>query len=442
MEAITVGLLLPSKVFKSIGTLLGRSILISRGDEMNIEQWRSKVKRMFPEYVVPAEVALSVVHQLCIADITNPFGLVFIDVPSSGKTTVLNFFADLEDLVYATDKFTPASFVSHASEKKHEELKKIDLLPRIKNKVFLVRDFAPIFGMRDDDLLKTMGILTRVFDGEGLVTDSGLYGSRGYKGEYLFMFLGASTPISPRVWKVMSGFGSRLYFFNMNTPDKNHVELARQLKSNYSFKEKELKCRKYTKELCKETFRGIKKINWDREKDNEQLLEEIAIVSQLVASLRGTIYVWKSEGRREANHTAPLIEKPDRINQALYNLARGHAIVCGRTRLADIDIGYVIQVALSSGPLERVKLFNLLIAHDGQLETQTIMDSLGFSRPTSLNLMEMLKHLKLVKEIIEDIPGLGKKPGRTETRIKLKKRYAWFISERFKTLKNLPQGQI
>ncbi len=409
---------------------------------MNIKQWRTKVGRIFPEYVVPAEVALSVIHQLCIADITSPFGLVFIDVPSSGKTTVLNFFADLEGLVYATDKFTPSSFVSHASEKKEDALKKIDLLPRIKNKVFLVRDFAPIFGMRDDDLLKTMGLLTRVFDGEGLVTDSGLYGSRGYKGEYLFMFLGASTPISPRVWKVMSGFGSRLYFLNMNTPDKNHVELARQLKTNYSFKEKELKCRKYTKELCKETFRGIKKVNWNREKDKDQLLEEIALISQLVASLRGTIHVWKSEGQRESNYTAPLIEKPDRINQALYNLARGHAVVCGRTHLEDIDVGFVIQVALSSGPLERVRLFNLLIDNDGRLETQTIMSSLGFSRPTSLNLMEMLKHLKLVKENIIDMPGIGKRPGRTEHKIKLRKRYEWFISERFKRLKNLPQSQI
>jgi len=183
-----------------------------KGRQVEIEEWRQTINSNFPELIFAAEVGLSVIVQLLIKDITNPFGLVYIDVPSSGKTITLNFFTGVEELIYGTDNFTPASFVSHAANVKRDELEKIDLLPRIRYKVLLVRDLAPIFGEREEDLRKSLSILTRVFDGEGLQTDSGIHGRRGYSGDYLFMFLAASTPISLKTWKAMSNFGSRLFF--------------------------------------------------------------------------------------------------------------------------------------------------------------------------------------------------------------------------------------
>jgi len=406
---------------------------------MDIEIWREKVGKLFPEYVISAEIGLSVIHQLCIKDISNPFGLVLVDVPSSGKTIVLNFFSELKDIVYATDNFTPASFVTHASEKNKEDLEKIDLLPKIKDKVFLVRDLAPIFGMRDDDLLKTMGILTRVFDGEGLLTESGLHGQRGYKGRYNFMFLGASTPISPRVWKVMGGFGSRLFFFVMNTSNKDYIALAKQLKAKFSPKKKVRFCREYSGELIKNTFKGVRSIWWDREEDAQSLLEEIAIIAMLVASLRGIIKVWLEEGfSGDVNYTSPQIEKPDRINQALYNLARGHAVACGRMTLNDEDIAIALSVALSSAPLERVKLFKLLIKNNGELNSKIVMSELGFSNTTSLRLIGMFQQLKIID--VEEKVTL--EPGRPEKVARIKEEFSWFLSSRFKKLNNLLQGLI
>lgn len=400
---------------------------------MKIQEWRKKVGKLFPEYVIPAEIGLSVIHQLCIKDITNPFGLVYIDVPSSGKTIVLNFFAGLGEIVYPTDKFTAASFVSHASERDKEELKNIDLLPKIKDKVFLVRDLAPIFGMRDDDLLKTMSILTRVFDGEGLITESGLYGQRGYRGKYRFMFLGASTPISPKVWKVMGNFGSRLFFFNMNIPSKSHITLAKQLKAKFSPSQKERLCREYTGELIGNTFKGVRAVKWHREDDEQSLLEEIGIISMLVASLRGTINVWKAEGEGDKfNYTAPLIEKPDRINQALYNLARGHAVACGRSTINDEDIAIVLKVALSSGPMERVKFLKLLINSNGILSATKVMEELEVSRTTSLRLMEVFEHLNIVGNVRN--VAIGSHPGRPETEAVINTQFRWFLGKRYKEL--------
>ncbi|MDD5269767.1 MAG: hypothetical protein PHE80_01110 [Candidatus Omnitrophica bacterium] len=403
---------------------------------MKLERWREIVRKYFPEYVLPAEIVLSVVCQLAIKDVTNPFGLVLVDRPSSGKTIVLNFFSKYKELVYVTDAFTASSFVTHASNRKKEELEGLDLLPRIKHKVFVVRDLAPIFGMRDDDLLKVMGILTRVFDGEGLTTDSGLYGRRGYKGDYLFMFLAASTPIKGRVWKVMGNFGSRLFFLNMGIPDKGVEVLAKQLRSKYSPKQKEIRCRKATKKLLEEIFSGVKSVVWDRQNENEELLKEIATISKLVASLRGMVN-FRISDKDGFDFNDTQVEKADRINQAFYNLARGHAFACGRRQINDEDIAIALKVALSSAPWDRVKFFKLLIDNGGKLKTDDVIEELKVSRPTALKLIAIFKQLNIIyKE--EVILASG---GHLWVN-KISPEFSWFIGPRFKELMRLIQSHI
>src|SRR5437660_5110630 len=146
------------------------------------EQWQAVILANFPAYARPAEICASVIVELLLNDVSNPFALALVDVPSSGKTMTLNFF-DVADVAYTTDNFTPASFVSDASNVKREELANVDMLPRIRYRTLIVRDLAPIFGVKEDELLKTIGILTRALDGEGLETDSGVHGKRGYKGD-------------------------------------------------------------------------------------------------------------------------------------------------------------------------------------------------------------------------------------------------------------------
>jgi len=398
---------------------------------MSINEWRQEIGKYFPEFVLPAEVGLSVLCQLLIEDITNPFGLVFVDVPSSGKTITLNFFSGMPELVYSTDNFTAASFVSHASNVKRKDLEKVDLLPRIKDKVLIVRDLAPIFGMRDDDIMKTMGILTRVFDGEGLETDGGVHGRRGYSGDYLFMFLAASTPIRPRVWRVMGNFGSRLFFINMNTRNKSVSTLADQLSAKLSPKKKENICREATKKMVDSIWSRNDAVYWNKEADDKSLLEDIARIAQLVACMRGTVNVWKENlGDESYNHTIPQLEKPDRINQAFYNLARGHAVTCGRGSINDEDISIVLKVALSSASLERTKLLKKLIGNDGELITEDVIHGLNCSRPTALKQMEMFQHLEIAEEVSPDNLDVG----RSEKVIKLTDSFSWLIGDRFKKL--------
>ena len=407
---------------------------IDRSNEaITFKEWQIKIKNNFPDYLFAAEVIASIMTQILINDITNPFGLVLVDVPSAGKTITINFFAGIEGLSYSTDKFTPASFVSNASNVSKEKLAEIDLLPRIRNKLFLVRDLAPLFGERDDDLLKSLGILTRVFDGEGLQTDSGIHGQRQYVGEYLFMFVAGSTPIQPRVWKQMGNLGARLFFLNMNSRDKSESELANQL-IDASYKQKEKECRVATKNFLHTLWQKYQNgIDWDKKQEEPKNLLIVARCAMLLAKLRGTINVWKerTEDGQELSHTSPVVEKPDRINQLFYNLSRGHALINGRTQINKDDLKPIIELAVDSAPTTRAQLFRKLIEKNGQMTTKQVEVALRCSNTTALKEMEKLKILGVVCETISSI-------GSFEKTVKLTGEFEWFLTEECKEIRGLP----
>lgn len=403
---------------------------------VDINTWRDIIKANFPDLLFPAEVCLSVVSQILIRDITNPFALVLVDVPSAGKTITINFFSEIEGLTYATDKFTPASFVSNAANVATKKLDQVDMLPRIRYKMLLVRDLAPLFGERDDDLLKSMGVLTRVLDGEGLKTDSGIHGQRSYVGEYLFMLLAGSTPIQPRVWKTMGNLGSRLFFLNMNSRDKSEAQLAAQLK-NHSHKDREMVCRIITEQMLYSLWAKYPNgVEWDRSKEKDELLGVISRCAQLLARLRGVINLWQenTEDGAKHNYSTPVIEKPDRINQQYYNLCRAHALVCGRTELTLADLRLPIELSIDSCPPVRARLFRTLLEHEGHMTTSEVMAALNVSKPTALKEMKTLEILGICVATDED-DGM---PGRPESQIELKDDLWWFASQECWDIRQVP----
>jgi hypothetical protein len=402
--------------------------------EVSFEEWRETIKANFPELLFPAEVGLSIISQILIQDVTNPFALVLVDVPSSGKTITINFFSEIEGLTYASDKFTPASFVSNATNVKKADLGKIDLLPRLKYKMFLLRDLATLFSKRDDDLNECLGLLTRVLDGEGLNTDSGVHGQRQYVGEYLFMVLAGSTPIPPRVWKMMGNLGSRLFFLNINSKEKSEQELANQLASS-AYKEKEKVCRRATKDFLQTLWDKHKNgVEWDKAADKEYTLI-VARCARLLAKMRGVINVWKdkSQDGEVYEHTVPVIEKPDRINQLFYNLCRGHALIRGRGHINEDDLKLIVELAIDSAPTIQAKLFRKLLESGGEMKTGEVMDALNCSRPTALKEMEKFKILG-VCTVTQDSFG---EIGEPEKTMNLADSFKWFLSDECKKIRGM-----
>lgn len=413
------------------------------GNEVTIEQKYEQTKKTiienFDERIwFITDCCLSTVATLLLEDITNPTGLNLIDSPSTDKTTILSFFYDIPGITYKSDSFTPASFVSHSANVKEKELPKIDLLPRIRYKCIVIPELGPIFQKKREDLIENIAVLTRVFDGQGLETDSGSRGQRGYKGDYLFAWLGACTPFDFRVWNLMGKFGSRLLFLTIadNHSNGDRVNyVVEGLRDKKSYKKKVELCRAGVKEFLEFLWRysgGVRKIEWDRFKDDENLQKAIAKLGNLVAIARSTVSVWR-ERETEYNYNQPIIEHPFRLSTILYNLARGHAIIQGRNEINKEDVRLVIGVGLSSMPDDRRQVLNLLLEKDPDETTETdqITQRLGVSNPTARAIMETFKVLGLVNY---EKPGMG-----ISDNIALKEDFHWFLGEEFRQLRGQPE---
>ena len=437
--------------------------------ELTFEQWSNtlnekhqklndKVNGHFPEISLELDFILSIKTILNIEDITLPFmGIVFA-VPSSMKTKVIEILRKWH-YSYFTDKFTPKSFVSHSATVAKDKLKDVDLLPRIKDKILLTPELSPLLTGKDEDIKEQFGIITRLLDGNGLETESGVHGKRGYYGNYMFTWIGAAVDIPHSVYKFLSTIGFKIYFLRLPRIEVSEDELVDQITTEKPFNEKIREIEKLLLdyliwfEICPISIglQNIAKIELDKSKDDISSIKIIARLAILLARLRGNISVYKSTDRDDlvipiidnSNnttavnysegfiHSIPTIENPSRANQQLYNLARGHALAHGRNYITEGDIPLIIKVVLSTGSIERVSILDLLIAHNGTLTTSQITMNMRTSNNTAKKTMTEFKGLDLVtmERVDPNRPN-------SEYKITLNSRFDWFLTDEFKKLRD------
>ena len=396
---------------------------------------KNVVKENISELLTPLEFSLSVKNILHISSCTLPFAGIILGRPSSNKTVSLQLLRKSRNTYYS-DNFSAKSFVSHNTSVPKEQLKEIDLLPKIKDKVFLSGELSPIFSKKDDDLIEILGILTRVLDGHGYESDSGAHGHRGYTGEYMFIMLGAAVDIPRKVYRHLSSLGPKLYFLRTSTNEKTEDDYLKILKEdNFIEKFNKIQCllNEYLSyfESCPIMFAkdNVPKIDWNEQRDDEEAIKIIIKLGLLLSHLRAGVNTWQTQGTQGSDYSydMPYIEHPTRAMTQLRNLAKGHTLIQGRNYIIKEDIPIVIKVVLSTASIERVSLFDLLLAHNGKLTTDLIVESLGVSRPTAHRTMTELKVIELVKMKQNNNTG--------EFEIQLKEEFKWFLTEEFQKLR-------
>lgn len=360
----------------------------------DIEILKKIIEKNFPSIWFETKACLSACATLSLKNLNGCPSLNLVGNPSGEKTTVLSFFYG-QDYTYLSDDFTPRAFVSHCANVKVQDLKKIDLLPRIQNKVLITPELAPLFETTKDNLIANFAILTRVLDGEGLNRDSGTHGHRGYCGDYKFIWLGATTPLRASVWNIMGKIGNRLFFLNIrdkNRTDKNYLDMF----SGIAYEEKVKECRGAVRSFLDYLYKknGIRNIQWEAENDI-LLLPEIIKYAKFLSKLRGSLMLWKSDEGYEFSF--PIVEEPPRAINALYNLAKGHALIHGRNFLRAEDIEIIKAVCYSSMPHDRSEFLKLLAKHEGKLTTTQIEKELNCSNSTATRTMKIFEILGVVK---------------------------------------------
>jgi hypothetical protein len=398
---------------------------------------RCTVKESLPNLWLPLEFSLSIKCILNIKDCNLPFAGFILGAPSSLKTQDIELFRRWPQTFY-TDSFTAKSFVSHSTAVKADELADIDMLPKIKNKLFLTPELAPTFAAKDDDLVQSLGIMTRILDGHGYESDSGAHGHRGYHEEVMFTWIGAAVDIPRKVHKYLGTLGPKLYFLRLPKAEKTEDDYYRQIRSDdFAAKINDihtalfdyLKWFEAGPNLVNEN--GLPKMQWNNEKDDEDALRYIIRLARLLGHLRGVVPTWETKDTQGLDYayTVATIEEPDRAITQLKNLARGRALSQGRNYITLEDVPIIVKVVLSTASIERVKVFDLLLRHNGMLDTSDITNGMNTTKPTALRTMAELKALELV-----DLVELGEGDN-TLKQIQLKHDFEWFLTEGFKDLR-------
>ncbi|MCH7560565.1 MAG: HTH domain-containing protein [Thaumarchaeota archaeon] len=389
------------------------------------------MEKNFPGKFWILEIVLAARAILEIKGITLPFMMVILAPPASGKSTVM-ILIELLPKAYSLDKFTPRAFQSHMAGRSIESLEKNDLLTKIKGKIFLVSDLAPLFSASDDDIRENFGTLTRLLDGKGLKTSSGVHGERS-SGPVFFIWIGGAVEVSKNIWSLIAKLGPKMFFLRirleMTYDEEQHKIMENMMsKEEYETKIDEVKEKlvEYWDAVTSFPLQEDSKVVWDKSKESPDVVLVIVKHAQLLARLRGYVPTDKTEGTGGSNYgfQEPIIEDPERATRYLYNLVRGFALGQGRNYIIEEDVSIIKQIVMSSAAKERVELLKLLIKNNGEVTVTQLMDARGVTRSTALKTMKLLKILGLVDEI--------KLPGSTKdiSAIRLKDHFRWILENK------------
>ncbi len=413
---------------------------VARWSEKLLEKYnhlQTVVANNLPNMWIGLEFALSVKTILNIKDCTLPFAGIILGSPSSLKSQIIELLKRTPNTYYTHD-FSPSSWVTHNAAIKREKLKDYDMLPRVKNKLFLTPELAPLFSQRDDDLLKSLAVLTAILDGHGFSSDTGAQGHRSYDEDIMFTWLGASVDIPYKVHKHLSLLGPKLYFFRLPKTNESEDSYYEHKDEIFGTKFKTIRAAledyfnyfETNPYISYEPENDLSKIALDHTKDEEFAHRYIIKLGKLLAPLRAVVPTWENKETGEYNFDFAIVEDPSRAITQLRNIARGHALSQGRFHITLDDIPMLIHVVLSTCSLARATIFDILIENNGKLSTSQIVQSLTIVKATALKTMTELRATGLV-----DFKENGAGYRSLESEIVLKEEFKWFLSPTFKDLR-------
>jgi len=386
------------------------------------------VKRHYGEDIWHAvKVALAAIVSLSLKGRDNCLVLVYEGASGHGKSitirVVMSDRPSTSAYLCRIDDFTPASFVSHAANRKSKQLEQIDLLPRIKNKVMLTKELAPLFRDDEKELRQNFARLTSVLDGNGYMTTSGVHGKRGYDGKFIFNWLGATTPIPDRTFRVMAQLGNRILFCEIES-EKWSEEKLMDFAQNYGTDDAVKECQKAVNDFIEEHFKKhpVNSVDPRSVEIPDNLTRKIVRYANLIS--HGRVEV---EYRQELDFTAELEagtpEGPQRVILLLQTIVRGLALADGRDAVTADDLQPIRHIAFSSIPRKRRGLLRSLLMAGGSLTSTEAQKALGVSKPTAISRMKELAATEIA------LFGKGDCKTSTPDRITLAEDWKWLLED-------------
>jgi len=308
-----------------------------------------------------------------------------------GKTMLLKTFGGLNEHFCRRSDVTPASFVSAGGSNPDDDSANNDLLPLLEGRTLAVRDAQTLFTGSEQTVESRWRKMARMMDGDGYYRQTATGGKVGYD-DIRFNFIGATTPLSPRAWRMMGNVGQRLLFIEWPEEDYDGDWLRSVVEGGerQPIERGRATIQEFLQDLWGD-HGGTESVTWANEPMDNDVKIPLERLARIVAHARGSL----QDGR--AN-----IEAPKRIGNLLHDLARGHALIYGRTHLELEDLEVCGQVALSTMPAKRRGIVRALLdPNRGALTASDVEGILGVSRPTARDRIDEVAALGL-GEVVEE----------------------------------------
>jgi len=342
---------------------------------------------------------LAVFGAMALKDRRKPLAIIFESPSGYGKSAVVQMFFPTEDSAladhaYRCDKFSTKAFVSHSANVSREKLADVDLLPKLKNKVLLVKELAPIFRGREDELKESFAILIAVLDGKGFTSNSGVHGKRGYEQDIVFNWLGATTPLPRETHHLMYQLGTRLLFYEVPAVEPTEEELLAYAQREDTG-QVEMVCQLAVNEFLVHFFKQHPPGSVPHQAIviSESSARNLTRWARLVAYGRpGLKYERdRDEWNAVARHTP---EGAYKLVNYFKELARGHALINGRDEVNPEDLELIADVAISSIPGHLRPLVQML-RQTASVDSSECEAILGVTRPTARRYLKELSMLQI-----------------------------------------------
>ncbi len=150
----------------------------------------------------------------------DPIWLIIIAPPSSTKTELLRSFDGHKNAFFLSN-LTPSTLVSGADSKKGEP----SLLPKLNNKLVVLKDFTSILSMRSENQQEILAQLREAYDGS-YVKSFGTGKIFTWKGR--FGLIAACTPVYDCHYGVIGSMGERFLLYRISGGSNEKMGLQAQ----------------------------------------------------------------------------------------------------------------------------------------------------------------------------------------------------------------------
>ena len=363
-----------------------------------LDDIKTEIGKDYPHFVEPLLASISLATMLSFRDQTQPVTLILVGQASTGKTSVVEMMRPnkeheagiektgndnvlnekLDAHIYPLSSFTKASMLSQAANVSPAKLKKIHLLPKLKNKVLLTKELAPLFQTPKKELTPIFGDLTDILDGKGLEKAGGVHETVRIKGPLVFNWIGCTTPITAETHDLMSTLGGRIIWYHMPKLPISKLEGRNIVKNRGKFHKDMNRFQGMVNEFLMDHFERHPKrtVHMDTIKIPDEIADYIWSCAQFTACMRAML-----PKNPDATKGSGIDEFLEAIDEAGYRLAEMYSsIACSlalmhdRNVVNESDLKIIRHICLSSMHEQRRKLTSIFLEGKNPQDRLSIPD--------------------------------------------------------------------